>query len=133
AKLYADYLALDRLLLQNEAPINTTSTRNFTISPCIAGVLACDIEEVVYKRFHGKKLRGQLQINNQQLQTKELACGFAGGNIWLTGNLDTRSKELQISTKARLQNVQLATLFYTFENFNQHFLEDKHLGGQLYS
>jgi hypothetical protein len=133
AKLYADYLALDKLLLQDESNSNSTSSRNFTISPCISGVLICDVEEAVYKRFHGKKLRGNLQINNQQLKFENLACGFAGGNIRLAGTLDTQPNELRISMKVSLQNVQLATLFYTFDNFQQHFLEDKHLGGQLYS
>lgn len=131
AKLYADYLALDKLLPKGEHQLKTEPTIDFTISPRISGALICDVEEVVYKRFHGKKLRGKLQINNQQLKAEDLACGFAGGNIRLAGTLDTKPNHLQISTKASLQNVQVATLFYTFENFQQHFLEDKHLGGQL--
>jgi len=131
AKLYADYLALDNLLPGNEHKTKTESTTDFTISPRISGVLTCDVEEVVYKRFHGKKLRGSLQISNQLLKAEDLACGFAGGNIRLAGAIDTKANHLQISTKANLQNVQLATLFHTFENFQQHFLEDKHLGGQL--
>lgn len=133
AKLYTDYLALDKLLAKEKPSFKTEPGMDFTISPRISGELTCDVDELVYKNFHGKKLRGKLQINNQLLRAVDLACGFGGGNMRLAGTLNTKSSYLEIATKASLQNVQLATLFYTFENFNQHFLIDKHLGGELSS
>lgn len=131
AKLYADYLAIDKLFPSNEGKSKTEPMVDFTVSPRLAGTLICDVEELVFKRFHGKKIRGKLQINNQQLKAEDLTCGFAGGSIRLAGTIDTAPNQLQISTKASLKNVHLATLFHTFENFQQHFLQEKNLGGQL--
>jgi len=132
AKLYADYLALDKILLtrtqHNHKPMDWS-----WLTAYLKGELECDIEEVIYKRFRGNKIRGKFKITEQQLIADAVELIFAGGKARLAGNISTKADSLEIYTYANLQNVQLPALFYTFENFNQYFLEDRHLGGQVCS
>jgi hypothetical protein len=132
AKLYADYLALDKILLtktqHNHKPVDWS-----WLTAYLKGELECDVEEVIYKRFRGNKVRGKFKITEQQLIVDAVELVFAGGKTRLSGTIDTKPDSLEIHTYANLQNVQLPALFYTFENFNQHFLEDRHLGGQVCS
>ncbi len=127
AKLYADYLPLDQLL----ATQTTGKTQSANWWPQLAGVVICDIDEVVYKRFEGKKLRATLQVNAQQIHIDDLVCWFAGGKIALVAKLQQATEGITITTQARLQHIPLATLFYTCENFHQQFLVDHHLGGKV--
>jgi hypothetical protein len=132
AKLYADYLALDKILLakpqHNRKPMDWSWLTDY-----LKGELECDIEEVIYRRFRGNKIRGKFKIIEQQLVADAIELIFAGGKTRLAGTINTKADSLEIHTYANLQNVQLPALFYTFENFNQHFLEDRHLGGHVCS
>lgn len=132
AKLYADYLALDKILLartqHNGKPMDWS-----WLTAYLKGELECDVEEVIYKRFRGNKIRGKFKITEQQLIADAVELIFAGGKTRLAGTINTKADSLEIHTYANLQNVQLPALFYTFENFNQHFLEDRHLGGHVCS
>lgn len=127
AKFYADYLALDQLL---ETPPQATAHAT-SWWPQLSGVLKCDIDEVVYKRFEGKKLRTTLYFHPQNIHTEDLFCWFAGGKIALAGKLQQAPNGIAITTKATLQHIPLATLFYTCENFHQQFVVDHHLGGKV--
>jgi hypothetical protein len=98
---------------------------------CLAGELTCDIEEIVYKRFRGDKLRGKLKIHDQQLTADAVELKFAGGKSCLSGTICTAPDHIQIQAHASLQNVALPTLFDAFENFHQDFLESKHLDGRI--
>lgn len=128
AKIYADYIALDKLLSTNK---KATTGATAAWWPQLSGTVICDIDEVVYKRFRGEKLRAKFQLNAQQLQTDNFVCWFAGGKIELTASLNQSTHGIAIFTKASLYNIPLGTVFYTCENFHQQFLVDQHLGGKV--
>jgi hypothetical protein len=132
AKLYAEHIDLDTFLLANK-PGNNTSVSGFYVPTYLAGELLCDIEEIAYRRFWGNKLRGKIKICNQEFIADGIELGIAGGKGYVTGSINASSDSLQIHTQTSLQNVELATLFHVFENFNQHFLEERHLGGKIWS
>lgn len=133
AKLYADYLALDKILQVSTMQHNHKPMDWSWLTTYLRGELECDIEEVIYKRFRGNKIRGRFKIVEQQLIADAIELIFAGGKARLAGSISTKADSLEIYTYANLQNVQLPALFYTFENFNQRFLEDRHLGGHVCS
>lgn len=132
AKLYADYLAIDDLLPPKQ-PHTNQATSKPTIAPYWVANLACDIQELRCKRFHGKKVQGKLTIKDQKLIANNLQLNVSGGKVLLNGSLDTSTDSLHIHTLAQLQGVQIDSLFYTFENFHQSFLEAKHLGGAVFA
>jgi hypothetical protein len=129
-KLYADCMDLDALIA-SEGKAASTPLRHFSIPANWQGAWVCDIQKLHYRRFQGKQVCGKLLIKDQKLIGQDLSLGFAGGKVSLNGFLDTRTDSLHIHTLARLQGVELSRLFYSFNNFQQEFLKDEHLGGTL--
>ena len=134
ARLYIDYLDLDALLTgKHEASTQADTSPKFHISPQWVLNLDCDVQQLHFRRFQGKGVRGRLKIQDQKLIAEKLKLGMAGGKAFLDGVLDASTDQLNIHTAVRLKGVQLASLFYTFENFQQNFLMDRHLSGEVFS
>ncbi len=135
AKLYMDYLDLDALLDGKRVPTSPISSNSakFDIAPRWALNLDCDIQQLHCRRFRGKNVRGKVKIKDQKLIAEKLQLGISGGKVFLDGVLDASTDRLNIHTVAKLQGVRIADLFYTFENFHQNFLMDRHLSGEVFS
>ena len=135
AKLYVDYLDLDALLsAKHETTAQAgTNPAAFNIAPQWALNLDCDIQQLHFRRFQGKNVRGKIKIKDQKLIAEKLQLGVAGGKACLDGVLDASTDPLNIHAAAKLQGVQIANLFYMFENFHQNFLIDRHLCGEVFS
>ena len=135
AKLYVDYLDLDALLY-NKREFSWQTNRSataFNIAPHWIMNLDCDIQQLHFRRFQGKNVRGKVKIKEQKLIAEKVQLGVAGGKIVLDGVLDASANHLNIHTSAKLQDVQIANFFYVFENFHQRFLTDSHLSGEVFS
>lgn len=135
AQLYMDYLDLDALLYGKDA--STAGTRpgpvKFGIAPHWVLDLDCDIQQLHCRRFQGKNIRGKIKIKDQKLTAEELRLVVSEGEVFLNGSLDASTDDLNIHTVAKLQEVCISNLFYTFENFRQGFLIDTHLSGKVFS
>jgi AsmA-like C-terminal region len=135
AQLYMDYLDLDALLYGKHTP--TTGTRpspvKFDIAPHWVLNLDCDIQQLHCRRFQGKNIHGKIKIKDQKLTAEELQLVVSEGKVFLHGSLDASTDDLNIHTVAKLQEVCISNLFYTFENFRQGFLIDTHLSGKVFS
>src|SRR5690606_12696248 len=91
----------------------------------------CDIGALRYKRFHGKRIKGDLLVKSQMAVSRTLALETMGGKLELSGIVDGKNpKAIDVVTTARLDNIFVDSVFYVFENFNQTFIRDKHLSGQ---
>ena len=135
AQLYMDYLDLDALLYGKYT--STAKTRSipakFDIAPHWVLDLDCDIQQLHCRRFQGKNIRGKIKIKDQKLTAEALQLVVSGGRVFLNGSLDAGTDDLNIHTVAKLQEVCISNLFYTFENFRQGFLIDTHLSGKIFS
>lgn len=131
AKLYAEDLVLDDLFTSGQS--ETDSIHGIYVPNCLIGKLSFDVEKLTYKRFNANKLRGEITIQNQKFVADNVAFNFAGGKSLLEASIEPKADTIEIYTKANLHNVELDRLFSAFKNFNQHFLEDKHLGGRVSS
>jgi AsmA-like C-terminal region len=135
AQLYMDYLDLDALLLGKYTSVAKprSNPTKFDIAPYWALNLDCDIQQLHCRRFQGRNIRGKIKIKDQKLTAEELQLVVAGGKVFLNSSLDASTNDLTIHTVAKLQEVCVANLFYTFENFCQRFLMDTHLSGKVFS
>jgi AsmA-like C-terminal region len=135
AQLYMDYLDLDTLLHGKHTSTDRTrsSPVKFGIAPHWALDLDCDIQQLHCRRFQGKNIRGRVKIKDQRLIAEKLQLVVSGGKVFLDGSLDASTDALTIHTVAKLQEVCISNLFYTFENFRQGFLMDTHLSGKVFS
>jgi hypothetical protein len=135
AKLYIDYLDLDALLHEKHTPTVQARPRpiKFGLAPHWVLDLDCDIQQLYFRRFQAKNVRGKIQVKDQKLIAKNLQLGVLGGKAFLDGVLDASTDSINIHTTAKLQGLRIADLFYTFENFQQDFLTDRHLSGEVFS
>jgi len=136
ADLRAGYIDFDELLKSNFASRDTLKQQNkkyeFSISPDISLDFNCDIDHLRFRRFDGKDIHGQLQIEDQIAILKNISFRSMGGAIKVSGSVNSkRKKSVETITEANLYNINIDSIFYVFQNFNQSWLVDKNLKGEL--
>lgn len=63
--------------------------------------------------------------------SRRLTLKTMGGNLLLSGIVDAKNnKAIDVVSTLRLNGINLDSVFYVFENFNQTFIQDKHLKGK---
>ena len=74
-------------------------------------------------------MRGRVRLRGKKLTAEKVQFVTAEGKVSLDSALTAHKKGLHVHTTATLQDADLRKVFYTFKNFRQTFLMDKHLGG----
>jgi len=103
----------------------------FSISPNINLNFNCDIETLQYKKFHARKVKGDLLVKGQVAVSRNLSFSSMGGVIGLSGIVDAKNnKGIDVVSTLKLDGVNIDSAFYVFENFRQDFIEHRHLNGK---
>jgi hypothetical protein len=136
ADLRSRYIDFDELLKSNFASRDTMESQNkkyeFAISPNISIDFNCEIDRLKFRRFRGADIKGRLDIENQIAVLKNISFSSMGGRINVSGSVNNRNPELvETITEANLYNISIDSVFHVFHNFNQTWLIDKNLKGQL--
>lgn len=134
ADLKSKYINLDELLAdqQKTRPTASSSEYNFSISPRLILKFNCNVDRLSFRHFQPKSITGDLKIKNQVAFTDKLTFDAMGGKIGLSGMVDTTIPDgIQVTSSFNVDAVNIDSIFYVFENFNQSFLEDKHLKGKI--
>jgi hypothetical protein len=136
ADLRSSYIDFDELLKSNFASRDTMTNQNnryeFAISPHISIDFNCEIDRLKFRRFRGADIKGQLDINNQIAVLKNISFSSMGGRINVSGSVNNKNPNVvEAITEANLYNISIDSIFYVFKNFNQTWLVDKNLKGQL--
>jgi len=132
----SSYIDLNELLsgLSNEK--NTTEKQQesykFSISPYLKLELKSKIDKLIFQNFEGRRIAGSLNVNNQVLRAENLNVNSMGGKINLSGSINTQPQNLiDIHTTANFDQLNIDSIFYTFNDFRQDFLTQKHLKGKI--
>jgi hypothetical protein len=132
--LKSDFLDLDQLFHLGYATekSSTQPDYKFDISKNVYLNFNCDIKKLKYKRFQGRKIKGDLLVKNKVAVARNLALETMGGNLTLSGIVDSNNpKAIDVVCTSRLNQINLDSIFYVFENFDQDFITDKHLRGKV--
>ena len=106
----------------------------FDLSPRLSLDLNCRVDQVRFRRFRAQNARGQVVVRDQVARFSDLALQMAGGSVVLEATVNGQQKDrLAVQTQARLEGIAVDSAFYTFENFGQTFIQDRHLKGTLSS
>jgi hypothetical protein len=131
ADLKSKFLDLDELFsiaFGNQA----SGEYQFAISPDIHLNFNCSIGALQYRRFKPRKINGNLLIKNQMAVSRRLSFNAMGGSLTLDGIVDAKNpKAIDVVSGFKLSGVYIDSLFHVFENFDQDFIMDKHLKGQV--
>jgi hypothetical protein len=110
---------------------NQSSAYEFSISPNIHLNFNCDIGSLRYQRFYAQKLKGDLLVKNEVAVSRGINLKTMGGDLTLSGIVDAKNrKAIDVMTTAKLNGIHIDSVFYVFKNFNQTFIEDRHLKGR---
>ena len=133
--LRSKYIDLNELFSLGFGDNNGASAENgdftFNLSKNVNLNFNCDIRSLRYKRFHGQAIQGDLLVKNQMAVSRKLSLSTMGGNLVLSGIVDAKNnKAVDVVSTLKLNGINLDSVFYVFENFNQTFIQDKHLKGK---
>lgn len=125
-------LDVDQLfLLAYGRPSATDEEYTFSISRNVYLNFNCDVGVLNYKRFRARSLHGDLLVKNEVAVSRNLSFESMGGTITMSGIVDARNhKAIDVVSTVRLDGVNVDSAFYVFENFQQNFIEDRHLKGR---
>ena len=138
ADLQSSYMDFDELLQSNfaskEISDENESKYNFSISPNLNLRFNCIADHVKFKRFHGRNIRGKVTVNDRIAVFKELHLQSMGGKIALSGSVSSKQRNIvELITDAELDKLHIDSVFFVFGNFNQNWLADRNLKGQIYA
>jgi hypothetical protein len=137
ADLESQYVDFDELLLSNFASREVSSSSDaydFAISPNLNIDFNCDIKHLKFKRFSGKNIRGQLDIKDRIAVFNDVSIQSMGGRVLMSGSVSNRNPAaVEVINDAELQGLNIDSVFYVFNNFNQSWLVDKNLKGKIHA
>ncbi|MDA3890500.1 MAG: hypothetical protein PF517_02420 [Salinivirgaceae bacterium] len=91
-------------------------------------------EKIKYKKLLAEKASGKLSYIHKQLNIKKIEFDMLEGSVFGDINyLSKINKSYLFQTHATTKNVNINTLFNTFNNFNQNFISEKNIKGYLTS
>ncbi len=130
--LKSNFLDVDQLF--SIAFKESSSDYNFNISPNLNLNFNCDVKSLKYKRFKPTSVKGDLLVKNQVAVSRNIALKAMGGDLTLNGIVDAKNpKAIEVVSSFKLNNINVDSIFYVFENFHQEFIQDKHLKGQTFA
>jgi len=104
----------------------------FALSPKLQLDLTSHISKLEFKRFEARNIEGNFRLSDQVLAASQLGLESSGGNMTLNGEVDAKDENsILINAEANFKGLNVDSIFYTFENFQQDFLTDRHLKGKI--
>ena len=136
AKLKSRQLYMEELLAGTTAMSSGQKAGDgsyrFDISPLLDLQIACELGQVDFKRFRGKRISGRLEVKDQRAFLDNIRIDIAGGHLDLSTRIDaTLPNDLRFSSQAALSGIHVDSLFYIFHDFNQDWLQSRHLRGRI--
>ena len=130
ATLTSNELLLDKLMKSESN--NADGNYHLSIPGFLRLNLMCNIGHLAFQRISCDKLTGHITVKDKVLRVTELSMETLGGNLTVNGYLSQQSAKLtEINGNLNYKNIQIPKLFHTFHNFNQTFILDTHLKGNL--
>ena len=128
--LKSDFVDLDQLFEIGFGQQGSSDFK-FSISPNLYLNFNCDVKSMHYKKFKPTHITGNLLIKNQMAVARNIKFKAMGGNLSLDGIADAKNnKAIDVISSFKVNGIHVDSAFYVFENFQQTFIEDKHLKGQ---
>lgn len=94
--------------------------------------LLVKVDKLIYKDFTASKVTSDITMKQSGISINRVSLNHAGGNLIVTGDIDQSGSVNKITTEARITNVDVQTLFTSFENFGQDAITNQNLRGVFY-
>lgn len=131
AKLFSNNLDLDELLAQGGAEAEPSGEDLALKFPeKLRFNLKVDVGHLGFRRFQADNLRGVARLDGQSFRAAPLSFESMEGKTLGSFRLDDMGGLFAINSDITAKGVDLQKLFYTFENFTQDVVQERHLRGK---
>jgi hypothetical protein len=125
AGLKSNKLTLEDLLYGGERSaseaVNIPSNLNFHLN--------AEIAAFSFGKFEAQSLMGEIAVTDQKVMASNVSLNTMDGHATLNGIADASGDNIKIKAESELKNINISKLFYSFNNFGQNTLSEKHLKG----
>ncbi len=87
--------------------------------------------QVIYKKFIVDSLRANIILKENLVQFKNVALKHGDGHMYLNGFMQNDTASNAFGLETQLNNINVSSLFYVFDNFGLHTMTDKNIKGNL--
>lgn len=132
ASLGSNYCDISELIKRPVVnPLKDTASV-FELSERLESELTIKADKVTYNKFGALNVAGNLKLYNRVIDLSGISLQTAGGQVNLTANIDARgTQRIRTACEAKLNDIDIHTLFYEFDDFGQTTMQSKHLKGRL--
>ncbi len=118
-------------ILNIAAPSND-STANKAPFPFYSVSLMLKLDTLHFNKFIGTSFKADLSLDENIININKVSTKGMGGTVSLSGSVTHQfNGDYYVWANAQTKNIDLDSLFYVFDNFNQNFITGKSLKGNL--
>ncbi len=128
ARIHSRYIDLKKFLTGNSENNNPgiALPDNIKLSANVS------LDKLDYGKFSASRASGFIDIDKKVLTFTSLNLEALGGTLKADGALKIlKDNGILLQTTANLKTININSLFYSFDNFGQTFILDKHLKGTI--
>jgi len=122
---------------KSEETKKNKSAPDMSVSEYISKLTSADFNislkagQLIYKKFEVDSLRAAVVLNDQAIELKHVMMKYGNGSMFAQGLFQNNTGYNSFSLNTKLNNVNVSTLFYAFNNFGMQSLTDKNIRGNL--
>ena len=131
--LVSKKMDLNVFLSDKSAPASKDNpTYAFNLSPLLDLTLDSKVDELHFRKFNATGISGNFKLKDQKITISPLNFSTMKGSVSSAITVDgTRPDSVFVNYQAGLNNLDIAQLFASFENFGQETMTDKNIKGNL--
>ncbi len=119
----SDYINLNELLITNGGYV-------LRLPDSISVALQVKVNKVDFRKFTATQVSGQFALDNRKLTVNDLSLQAFDGTIQAYGSIETKEdNQLLVTCDAGTSQINIQSLFYQCEDFNQTHIQSKNING----
>ena len=96
--------------------------------------ISLDVENFIYDKLIVKNIKGLMLYKDLAFSTDNVEANTLTGSISLNGKFyQKEDNSFKLSINSKFEDINIKTLFYCFNNFNQEYLKYENLDGKINS
>ena len=92
-----------------------------------------NVKKVKWGKFNFRNVSGNLSHNNLVFNSQKIVAETGSGGFVLSGSLNSQDKNnIKLFSNTTINKIEIDSIFYYFDDFNEDFITHKNLKGNLY-
>lgn len=134
AKLVSNKLNLNDFLATNESASGQSAApanNQYDFKKQLSLTISCQVNNLKYKKLEVSQFSGELNYRFPTCNIRNMRGEMCGGEFKSNILLEWVGEQTRITSTLKADQIGIAQLFTSFENFDQDFITDQNLKGKL--